>query len=123
MRTYLLLALIGTGCAATGPLVQQPVRDLPRDAVTRAETMLKQHPGVRLVHGRLGPEVRIRGARHEPLYVVDGLPLFSEPGRTLLALDPHDIADIHVLTDPVDLAFYGLRGGGGVVVITTKRPG
>jgi TonB-dependent SusC/RagA subfamily outer membrane receptor len=36
---------------------------------------------------------------------------------------PQDIEKIEVLKNPADIAVYGMRGGNGVIKITTKRPG
>lgn len=75
-----------------------------------------------------GLQIRIRGGSNtfygsnEPLFVVDETPL--QPGsRGIVFLNPHDIEKIEVLKNPADIALYGMRGGNGVVKITTKRPG
>ena len=73
-------------------------------------------------------EILVRGGANtfyggnEPLYVVDETPL--PPGsRGIVYLNPNDIERIEILKNPADLALYGIRGGNGVVKITTKRPG
>ena len=38
-------------------------------------------------------------------------------------LNPHDIQKIEVLKNPADVGLYGIRGGNGVIRITTKTPG
>jgi TonB-dependent starch-binding outer membrane protein SusC len=70
--------------------------------------------------------VRIRGAttingNTEPLYVIDGLPIQPGPGGSLVGINPHDIASIEVLKDAASLAFYGVRGANGVILIKTKH--
>jgi TonB-linked SusC/RagA family outer membrane protein len=65
--------------------------------------------------------VRVRGANsllgnNEPLYVVDGFPLTSDPN----AINPNDIQSIEILKDASATAIYGSRGANGVVLITTK---
>lgn len=75
-----------------------------------------------------GVSIRIRGASRlsadqEPLYVVDGVPVQSSPGRGLDWLDPADIARIDVLKNATETSMYGGRGANGVILITTKRPG
>ena len=58
----------------------------------------------------------------EPLYVVDDTPL--GPGHNgIVFLNPNDIAKIEVLKNPSDVGIYGVRGGNGVIKITTKKPG
>lgn len=80
--------------------------------------------------------VRLRGmnslsAGLDPLYVVDGVPFFSEPlnqftsanGRQspFASINPADIERIDVLKDADATAIYGSRGANGVILITTKK--
>lgn len=66
------------------------------------------------------PTVRIRGVNStnnaDPLYVVDGI-----LQTNIDYLNPADIATIEVLKDPSSIAIFGLQGGNGVIIITTKR--
>lgn len=84
-------------------------------------------------------QIFIRGARffdgnNAPLYVVDGMPINSEPdfsvggngvtgtdysGRSI-DIDPNDIASINVLKGQAASALYGMRASNGVIMITTK---
>jgi TonB-dependent starch-binding outer membrane protein SusC len=73
-----------------------------------------------------GFTVRIRGlgtfvGNPEPLYVVDGLPVQVAQGHGISWLNPADISRIDVLKDAASTALYGVRGGNGVVLITTRR--
>ncbi len=74
--------------------------------------------------GRAGaaPTVRIRGVNStgntDPLYVVDGV--FQ---TNIDYLNPADIESIEVLRDPSSIAIFGLQGGNGVIIVTTKRAG
>ncbi|MFA9190387.1 TonB-dependent receptor [Flavobacterium sp. FZUC8N2.13] len=73
--------------------------------------------------GTLGT-VRIRGQRSltansDPLYVVDGVPLFSS--SAIETLNPRDIESIDVLKDASATAVYGSRGANGVIIVTTKQ--
>lgn len=74
-----------------------------------------------------GLQIRIRGGNNtfygsnEPLIVVDDTPL--APSRGIVFLNPHDIQRIEVLKNPADIGIYGVRGGNGVVKITTLKPG
>lgn len=94
-----------------------------------------------------GSYVRIRGiasvsAGGDPLYVVDGIPITSDPlmfegsappgsnsylvrqGFTqspLASLNPDDIESIEILKDAGAAGIYGSRGANGVILITTKR--
>jgi TonB-dependent SusC/RagA subfamily outer membrane receptor len=38
-----------------------------------------------------------------------------------VGINPHDIASIEVLKDAASLAFYGVRGANGVIIIKTKH--
>src|SRR5690606_4436643 len=66
-----------------------------------------------------GLNVRIRGTNsiqgsNEPLYVVDGFPIF---GNNPTVLNNSDIASIEILKDASATAIYGSRGANGVVLI------
>lgn len=80
--------------------------------------------------------INVRGtasisASNEPLYVVDGMPVYSgntssigRGGQTtnvLSQINPNDIESIEILKDAASAAIYGSRGANGVVLITTKR--
>lgn len=83
--------------------------------------------GVQVIRGPGGGfSLLIRGTSSiyggtEPLYVVDGMPVQTVPGRGLDWLNPNDIATIEILKDAISLSQYGVRGANGVVVITTRR--
>lgn len=84
-----------------------------------------------------GFTVRLRGLNslrdegNAPLYIVDGVPYFSEPLNVftgdngsqspLAAINPSDIERIDVLKDADATAIYGSRGANGVILITTKK--
>ncbi|WP_100433131.1 SusC/RagA family TonB-linked outer membrane protein [Flavobacterium sp. 1] len=79
--------------------------------------------------------VEIRGggsitAGNEPLYVLDGFPIYTEPsnanggfsnGSPLDNINPNDIASVEVLKDAAAASIYGSRAANGVVLITTKK--
>jgi len=58
-----------------------------------------------------------------PLYLLNGVPYTPGPSGLLIGINPRDIESIKGLKDPADLAMYGMRGGNGVIVITTKQLG
>ncbi|MCW3462719.1 SusC/RagA family TonB-linked outer membrane protein [Chitinophaga nivalis] len=84
-------------------------------------------------------QIFIRGARffdgnNAPLYVVDGMPINSNPdynvtgngvtgadfaGRSI-DIDPNDIETLNVLKGQAASALYGMRAANGVIMITTK---
>jgi len=67
-----------------------------------------------------GSAVFIRGISNfgnsSPLFVIDGV-----QGNSMSDVNPNDIESIQVLKDAGAAAIYGVSGGNGVVVITTKR--
>lgn len=70
-----------------------------------------------------GMTIRIRGGNsiqggNEPLYVIDGYPLYNESGPSI---NPNDIESMEILKDASATAIYGSRGANGVIIITTKR--
>jgi TonB-dependent SusC/RagA subfamily outer membrane receptor len=139
-----LLLLVGAGCT-TGRPSTPPIPDSARSLKDEASTVdareieresgrdpfeaLSRIPGVEVSRADGGGvSIRIRGAASfygntQPLYVLDGVEITPGPGGSLIGLNPHDIETIKVLKDPADAALYGVRGGNGVIVITTKRPG
>ena|SRR5882724_2128669 len=93
------------------------------------EVLMTRFPGVIVTRTSDGGiSVRIHGAgsflgSNEPLYVIDEVPLPPARGGALIGVNPYDIESIQVLTQPSETALYGVRGGNGVIVIRTKRPG
>ncbi|WP_298502934.1 TonB-dependent receptor [uncultured Maribacter sp.] len=77
---------------------------------------------IQAASGRPGEasNVQIRGLVSlnggEPLYVVDNIPQEGNPN-----LAPEQIESIDVLKDGASASIYGVRGAGGVILITTKR--
>jgi len=99
-----------------------------------------QAPGVQVTQGSglagSGSIIRIRGigsisAGGDPLYVVDGIPIVSDPfiggnrggmnQNPLATINPNDIESVEVLKDAGAAGIYGSRGANGVILITTKR--
>ena len=60
-------------------------------------------------------QAKLRLHSHSPLVLVDGIP------RDLSNITAEEIESITVLKDAVSGALYGVKGGNGVVMITTKR--
>jgi TonB-dependent SusC/RagA subfamily outer membrane receptor len=79
-------------------------------------------PGVDIMGYGQDIVVRIRGistfsGNPNALIVVDGI---QSHGRALAAINPDDVERVEVLKDG-SAAQYGVRGGNGVLVITTRR--
>ncbi len=107
--------------------------------------------GVQVIQSSGAPggavQVRIRGVNttagngaNQPLYVIDGVPLFysesanslsignegssggtaSNAASPLSTISPNDIESIEILKDASASAIYGARAANGVILITTK---
>ncbi len=94
-----------------------------RPSVNPVSSLQGKVAGLTIVNsGQAGasPTVRIRGVNStnnaDPLYVVDGI-----LQTNIDYLNQADIESIEVLKDPSSIAIYGLQGGNGVIIITTKR--
>lgn len=103
---------------------------LSTGSATQVEESLEGRvAGVRVIRSPGGGiSVRVFGAstfsgNPEPLYVVDSVPVHVTPGRGLDWLSPADIRCVEILKDASAMAMYGVRGGNGVVLITTWRGG
>jgi TonB-dependent SusC/RagA subfamily outer membrane receptor len=121
-----LLVAIVAACAhapstsnVTSEEIPQPVGSLSQMLAGRVSgAIVTATPGG-------GISVRISGPHsfylgHEPLYVVDGIPIEPGPNGTLSWLNAEDIASIEVLKYESSTAIYGVRGGNGVILIKTK---
>lgn len=140
-----LLAVLASGCSSGGggsPQTTAPAPEVSKAGQTVTakdventptgsveKTLEGRFPGVVLLHTPSGGiSIRIRGAssingQNAPLYVIDGTPVEPGPDGDLPGLNPYDIESIKVLKDAASTTMYGVRGGNGVIVIKTKRPG
>ncbi|MFW6327548.1 MAG: SusC/RagA family TonB-linked outer membrane protein, partial [Bacteroidota bacterium] len=128
----------------TGSISYMKAEDLEEIAVTGIDQTLQgRMAGVIITQNSAAPggavSVRVRGqtsgTNNEPLYVIDGLPVYNEnslsanlaasgggQSQSIMAtLNPSDIESISVLKDASATSIYGARGANGVVLITTKR--
>ena len=139
-----LVAGLLSGCASANrpfvdPVLTPSVRgpeggtlitseDLDRSPIEPIErTLAARVPGLVISHAADGSiSIRIRGGssimgNNEPLYIIDGIAALPGPGGNLTGINPRDIASIEVLKDAANMAFYGIRGSNGVIVIKTKH--
>ncbi len=144
------VVVVGYGTMKRSDLTGSVVSISPKELQSIPMISMEQSMGGRLAGVQVtqashapggGLTVRIRGGNSinsstEPLYVIDGVPVFSNnnqimtsgsldgvmPQMNLLAgINPGDIERIEVLKDGSSTAIYGARGANGVVLITTKR--
>jgi TonB-dependent SusC/RagA subfamily outer membrane receptor len=92
------------------------------------ELLMGRVPGLTVLRSADGGySLRIRGAtsfvgNDEPLIVIDGMPsMGGRSSQALAHLNPADVARVEVLKDAGALATWGVQGGNGVIVITTRR--
>lgn len=113
--------LTGAIASVAGKEIQQ------RAVVSVGQALQGRAPGVQVTQTSAAPggnvSVRIRGgnsigAGNEPLYVIDGFPLYNGLGN---AINPNDVESIEVLKDASATAIYGSRASNGVVIVTTRR--
>ncbi len=90
----------------------------------RVEEAIQGTSGVNVIQsGSPGaqPLILIRGipsySNNGPLVVVDGVP---QSQADLNSINPSDIESINVLKDAATAAIYGVSGGNGVIIVTTK---
>ncbi|HWZ03437.1 MAG TPA: SusC/RagA family TonB-linked outer membrane protein, partial [Mucilaginibacter sp.] len=108
----------------SGSIATVDVTDAKKIPVSSSEELLQgQASGVTVLNsGSPGAQstVFVRGIANfgvtTPLYVVDGAQV---PDMSLV--NPNDIESISVLKDAGAAAIYGVSGGNGVIVITTKK--
>lgn len=116
----------------TTELQQTPMTSIDQGLIGRASgvqvTQTSGMPGA-------VASIRVRGSSslqggNEPLYVIDGFPVYSGTGfgttggnvqmSGLSTVNPNDIESIEILKDAAATAIYGARAANGVVLITTK---
>ncbi len=108
----------------TGSVATVNVGDAKQIPATSSEQLLQgQASGVTVINqGAPGANstVFIRGITNfgntAPLYVIDGVQT-----NNMSQVNPSDIESISVLKDAGSAAIYGVAGGNGVVVVTTKK--
>ncbi|WP_196017927.1 SusC/RagA family TonB-linked outer membrane protein [Alistipes senegalensis] len=129
----------------TGAVASLGRRDMEGRPVVSFDELLKGRiAGVQVTSADGSPgagiSIKIRGgtsinASSEPLYVIDGIPMISDPSGSSITslgggtptnpmadLNPEDIESIDILKDASATAIYGSRGANGVVIVTTKSP-
>jgi TonB-dependent SusC/RagA subfamily outer membrane receptor len=98
--------------------------EMSKVASSMEELLSHRFPGVLIRRSGGQSWVEIRGpgsisASNEALIVIDGV---QNSTRGLLAMNPDDVHRIQVLKG-APASIYGIRGGNGVLVVTTRRQG
>jgi TonB-dependent SusC/RagA subfamily outer membrane receptor len=136
-RLAIVALAASLACASSGPKTIGPSRPQRAsdtsslgnvDGKSMEDLFATRFPGVTVARTNDGGlQIRIRGGsntyfgNNDPLYVVDDVALPPDP-RGVVFLNPYDIQKIEVLKNAADVAIYGIRGGNGVIKITTKKP-
>lgn len=86
---------------------------------------LRKVPGVSVRGEGENATVNIRGINSlnsstEPLFVLNGMPVFGGLRSVIQAVPVAEIKSIRVLKNPAETGIYGIRGANGVIEITTK---
>lgn len=112
------VSVLGAQSSLKMDLVKAPVANMSTVLAGRVSGVVAvQRTGV---PGQDDADIWIRGIstltnkNEGPLVLVDGIE------RSFNQLDPEDIESITVLKDAASTAVYGVRGGNGVIIITTK---
>ena len=123
MKNYFLLSLfvglIIASCSSTSTLTRGDNKDNnPNMENVSLIDQLKRYPGLSI----RGTQVFMRGISsinnpNEVLFIVNGTQVGNFSGVSTIS--PQEVKRIEVIKNPADLAIYGLRGSGGVVLITT----
>jgi outer membrane receptor for ferrienterochelin and colicin len=119
-----VLALGGCGARVdTGQTGQSSSRN-SANVVTQAQ--IERLPSVSTVEEVLvllvagideaGSGIQIRGMQGSPLIVVNGVPAGNGP----IPVAPRDVERIQVLRTGGEIAAYGFRGNGGVILVETR---
>ena len=119
------IVAVGYGTQKKGSLVGAISQIKGDELLTAPSTNVSSMLGGRLpgvqsvqVSGQPGADqasLSIRGSIYAVTYIVDGIP------RSIDDIDPNDIESVSVLKDGAAAAIYGLKGAGGVIIITTKK--
>ena len=125
----------------TGSISSVKAADISATAASSFNEKIQgQAPGL-IVSGSSGTPgssvfIRLRGttsinAGNDPLYIIDGVPINSQPLQTISNggqtinpisdLNPDDIESIEILKDANATAIYGARGANGVILVKTKH--
>lgn len=124
MKNYfllsLLLSLVIASCSSTTTITREDNNKNNNQNMENVSLIdqLKRYPGLSI----RGTQVFMRGISsinnpNEVLFIVNGTQVGNFSGVSTIS--PQEVKRIEVIKNPADLAIYGLRGSGGVVLITT----
>lgn len=104
-------------------LEKSPVANLSQTFAGRLAGLTTQETYSEL--SRANTNLYIRGissaALNGPLVIIDGIITSYNSNQTLEYISPNEIESVTILKDASTQSIYGLQGGNGVIVVTTKR--
>lgn len=120
----------------TGSVVSVKADDMQQTSASTMDQMLQgRAAGMQLTSnsGAAGgsTSIQIRGVNslnssNEPVYVIDGAIITSEPGASVFSnpladLNPNDVESIEILKDASATAIYGAQAANGVIIVNMKK--
>ncbi len=116
----ILLVSIILSCSSTSTMTKEDNSKETNSEMQNVSLIdrLKRYPGLSI----RGTQVFLRGISsinnpNEVLFIVNGTQVGNYSGAS--GITAQEIKRIEVIKNPADLAEYGIRGSGGVVLITT----
>ena len=109
-----------------GAVSSMSSKDVSRRPLKIEELLRGRVAGLEIINRGNTVTFRIRGtgamlADQEPLVVVDGIPIDAQNiDSALSGLTADNIRRVDVLKDVASTSVYGMRGAGGVIMISTK---
>lgn len=124
VMTFCMTILSTFSCSSSAIASKESVISKDAPAANMAE-LLRRQAFVTVKGSGANIKLNIRGQRtmntsNEPLLIVDGLRVGNSFDR-IAHINPLDVARIHVVRDPGDLAGYGLGASNGVIEIYLKK--
>jgi len=126
---FLCLPLLLTQCSTTERTPRVKVTELDESDIDFSSyrdlaQVLREFSDVWVRGGGDHANIQIRGASSfgenaPPLYVIDGRDMGHSYAEINRYLNMRDISNIKILTD-IEAGQYGMRGAGGVIVITRR---
>ncbi len=120
----------------TGSVVSVKAEDMQQTSASTMDQMLQgRAAGMQLTSnsGAAGSSssIQIRGVNslnssNEPVYVIDGAIIQSDPGASVYSnpladLNPNDVESIEILKDASATAIYGAQAANGVIIVNMKK--
>ncbi len=117
-------AISGSIAAVSGKeLEKSPVANLTQTLAGRLPGLITQETYSELTRANTNLFIRglSSGRQNGPLVIIDGIVTAYNSNQSLEYITANEIESITILKDASTQALYGIQGGNGVMVVTTKR--